>query len=429
MARIFFSIFFFAVLCSCAPSSKIRKALQRAEVQFQDHVGLLVYDPQTKKPLVDFNSEKYFTPASNTKIFTLLSGLQLVGDSIPALKYIEKGDSLIFWGTGDPSFLYPGAFQNDRTYNFLANHPAQLFFSMSNYFQEHFGPGWAWDDYNYSYSSERSAFPIYGNCLSITDSVNGSIKVFPALFQDSVKALSSMVAKKQAVRSYGGNSINYYAGKDTTVFSRQIPFHVTHGLIVSLLQDTLHRKVTLINSTLPSDSKILYSVPSDSLYKVMMQESDNFIAEQLLQLCSGILSDSLKSIIAVEYVKKNFLFDLPDEPQWVDGSGLSRYNLFTPRSIVKMWDKILVLKPKKELFELLAIGGKAGTIKNSYFADPPYIYGKTGTLSNNHCLSGYLITKKDRLLIFSFMNNNFTASTQEVRAKMEEILFDIHEKY
>lgn len=180
---------------------------------------------------------------------------------------------------------------------------------------------------------------------------------------------------------------------------------------------------------MPPGAQTLYGIPSDSLYKVMMQESDNFIAEQLLQMCAGILSDSLKSTVAIDYAKSHFLFDLPDQPHWVDGSGLSRYNLFTPRSIVRVWEKILAVAPRERLFQILAIGGKAGTIKNYYKSTPPYIYGKTGTLSNNHCLSGFLITKKGKLFIFSFMNNNYTTSTDEIKKNMESVLFEIHERY
>jgi D-alanyl-D-alanine carboxypeptidase/D-alanyl-D-alanine-endopeptidase (penicillin-binding protein 4) len=178
-----------------------------------------------------------------------------------------------------------------------------------------------------------------------------------------------------------------------------------------------------------SSAKTLYSIPVDSLYKEMMQESDNFIAEQLLLTCANVLSDSLKPEIAITYMKKNYLSDLPDEPVWVDGSGLSRYNLFTPRSIVKLWEKIYVRVPRERLFPLLAIGGKTGTVKRWYKNEPPYLYGKTGTLSNNHSLSGYLVTKKGRTLIFSFMSNNYPGSVSTVRPEMEKILNELYLYY
>jgi D-alanyl-D-alanine carboxypeptidase/D-alanyl-D-alanine-endopeptidase (penicillin-binding protein 4) len=137
----------------------------------------------------------------------------------------------------------------------------------------------------------------------------------------------------------------------------------------------------------------------------------------------------LQPEIAIRYVKENFLNDLKDEPEWVDGSGLSRYNLFTPRSVVQVWDKIYRLVPRERLLPLLATGGKNGTVRNWYKADKPYIFGKTGSLSNNHCLSGYLVTKSGRTLIFSFMNSNFTATTTEIRKNMQEILNRIYENY
>lgn len=419
----------FCVLLSCSPRFQIQKEMAEAELKFQDHMGLLVYDPSSRKTLIDYNSSKYFTPASNTKIFTLFSSVQLIGDSIPALRYVERGDSLIFWGTGDPSFLYSEVFQNTNTYDFLKNSKGSLYFSASNFYDDAFGPGWAWDDYNYYYSPERSSFPIYGNCIEVTDSPTDSLRIVPKFFQDSVTVYKSLDGKEQILRATTNNSLSYYAGLDTASFTRLVPFRVSNELIKSLLQDTLKRDVTLVDLSMPKDASVLYSLPSDSLYKVMMQQSDNFIAEQLLQICAEILSDSMKADIAIKYAKEKFLFDLPDEPQWVDGSGLSRYNLFTPRSIVRLWEKIMLMVPQERLFQLLAIGGKAGTIKNSYVADPPYIFGKTGSLSNNHCLSGYLVTKKKKVLIFSFMNNNYTVASREVRAKMESVLFKIHDQY
>jgi D-alanyl-D-alanine carboxypeptidase/D-alanyl-D-alanine-endopeptidase (penicillin-binding protein 4) len=168
---------------------------------------------------------------------------------------------------------------------------------------------------------------------------------------------------------------------------------------------------------------------ADSLYREMMQESDNFIAEQLLLLCANAVSDTLRPEIAIDYAKKKFLFDLPDAPIWVDGSGLSRYNLFTPRSIVRLWDKIYTLVPRDRLFQLVAVGGANGTLRNYYKAEKPFIFGKTGSLSNNHTLSGYLVTKRGRTLIFSWMNSNFTTSSADVRVRMETVLKKIYEKY
>ncbi|HEY5689961.1 MAG TPA: D-alanyl-D-alanine carboxypeptidase [Cyclobacteriaceae bacterium] len=424
----FLAIFIVIFAFSCSPRIKLEKALSSDELRFHDHIGLLVYDPQTRKTLVDFNSTKYFTPASNTKIFTFFGGLQLLGDSIPSLKYVEQNDSLIIWGTADPSFLYPEVFQNAKTYDFLKNHPAEIYFSPSNFYDKHFGPGWAWGDYNSYYSAERSPFPIYGNLMTLTDSVDNRLSIFPTLFYDSVRLIKSIDSTKRAIRELKNNRVEFETDSSTKSFHKAIPFKSSPQLISMLLSDTLKRKVILVDKQLPSEAKILHSIPSDSLYQVMMQESDNFIAEQLLQMCALMVSDSLKAEIAIDYIKDKYLFDLPDEPHWVDGSGLSRYNLFTPRSIVRLWEKILLMVPRERLFEILAIGGKAGTIKNSYKADSPYIFGKTGTLSNNHCISGYLITKKGKLLIFSFMNNNFTVPTSEIRANMEQVLFQIHEK-
>jgi D-alanyl-D-alanine carboxypeptidase/D-alanyl-D-alanine-endopeptidase (penicillin-binding protein 4) len=161
----------------------------------------------------------------------------------------------------------------------------------------------------------------------------------------------------------------------------------------------------------------------------MMQDSDNFIAEQLLLMCANVLSDSLKPEIAIDYMKKNHLADLPDEPVWVDGSGLSRYNLFTPRSIVRLWEMISQEVPRERLFPLLATGGVNGTIRRWYQKEQPYIFGKTGSLSNNHCLSGFLVTRKGKVLIFSFMNSNFTASGNAIRRNMQSILENIYEHY
>lgn len=423
--RCWFWILIALMTGACSPS--LHQQIDRAEAEFHDHIGFILYDPQTRKTLFDHQGDRYFIPASNTKIFTLYASLQILGDSIPALRYEQRGDSLIFWGTGDPSFLYDDVVASTRTLDFLAQ-SQKLFFVPDNFDAEHFGPGWSWGDYRYSYQVERTPFPIYGNRFHMRKH-GATFVATPSIFNTTIARASVPKINHEMVRDMGSNSLVYVPGTKDTTSTWEVPFRYGHEFFARLLSDTLKKPVTLMASPVSPNSKTLYSVPSDSMYKVMMQESDNFIAEQLLLLCAGALSDTLRTEIAIREVKKRFLSDLPDPPVWVDGSGLSRMNLFTPRSIVALWDKTSRLVPRERLFSLLAVGGLSGTIRNFYKGERPYVYGKTGSLRNNHNLSGFLVTRSGRTLLFSWMNNNFTTSTGNVRIRMEEILKSIYEKY
>lgn len=418
--RIIIYFFLLAILASCA-SGRIRKSILNGADSLKHHTGFVLYDPIKKKNLVSINGEKYFTPASNTKIFTLYAGLEILGDSVPALRWISRNDSLIFWGTGDPSFLYSEVFQNGRTLNFLQNRPERLFFSSTNFQEKIYGPGWSWDDYQDYYQAERSAFPLYGNVVEFSKRA-----IAPKYFS---RYASANVGTGGEVRDRFSNQFLIDQTLAPRISKIQIPFITSDSLTRILLLDTLKRDVQFGYDSLPRNSKTLYSIPVDSIYKVLMQKSDNFIAEQILLMCAQKISDTLKTDIAIQKIKKNFLNDLPDSFEWVDGSGLSRYNQFTPRTIVKLWEKIYELVPRERLFSLLVTNGKPGTLRSMLPNQQSFIFGKTGSLSNNYCLSGYLITRKNHLLIFSSMNTGFVSPTSAIRKNLSKTLQYIYEHY
>ena len=427
------SVFFLSLIAcflACSPAKKLglKKAFESSEEKFQDHKGFVLYDLDENRTIYAFNSNRYFTPGSNTKILTFYTSLRLLGDSVPALKYIERNDSLIFWGTGDPSFLYKHTFNNFRVYNFLQQAQKPLFFSNSNFHTSPFGSGWAWDDYNDDYSAERSPFPVYGNVFTV-ERLGSLLKVSPSFF-DQFLALGDRKKVEAVIRDVHSNDFCFHPGLKRGKSEWSVPMKVDQKLITDLLSDTLKRTVTPVFIRQPPITQPCYSILTDSLYSILMQKSDNFIAEQLLLMCADVVRDSLQPEIAIRYGLENFMRDLPDQPVWVDGSGLSRYNLITPRTIIELWKRIYALVPKERLFPLLATGGVSGTIKRWYKGDKhPYIFGKTGTLSNNHVLSGFLITKSGKTLIFAFMNNNYVLSTNDIRANMQEILYRIYENY
>jgi serine-type D-Ala-D-Ala carboxypeptidase/endopeptidase (penicillin-binding protein 4) len=430
--RLFLFLIVLGTVVSCSPRATLIRELLSAEKKLKDHTGFLLYDPVTKKDLISYRADHYYTPASNTKIFTLLAALEILGDSIPAFKYVVRNDSLLVWGMSDPSFLYRNTFDSRKAYDFLQKSPQRIFISTTNFQTEAMGAGWAWDDYYYPYSAERSPFPIYGN-LELIRKQPDHFRFTPVIFSNHFVKGDTVAEETKFIREIDSNQITFYPGKKNSPVVAdevwEVPFHCSTDVLIEMLSDTLKKQVEEITLPVPPNALVFYSIPADSLYSPMMKNSDNFIAEQLLLMCAGVVSDTLKPEIAIRYVKKNFLADLPDDPQWVDGSGLSRYNLFTPRSIVKLWEKIYRKVPQQRLFSLLAIGGQKGTLKSYDQTNPPFIFGKTGSLSNNHTLSGYILTKRRKVLIFSFMNSNFVAPSRDVRKMMQNMLITIRDNY
>lgn len=406
---------------SCSSINKFTKnELRNSKSFMQSITGFSLYDLSKKKTLAAKNDNKFFTPASNVKLFSLYAGLKMLGDSVPALKYIVKNDSLIFWGTGDPSFLHPDL-KSTKAFDFLKNRKEKLFFSANNNQQPSLGDGWTWDDYNEYYQAEINSFPIYGNIVRFTNE-KSKLKASPLKIVDfGVKDQNGIV-----IRDQNSNTFNLPKDPLKKNFEQDVPFIATTNSILTLLADTLKKPISEINSTLPKVFNTIYSIHVDSLYKRMMYVSDNMLAEQLMLLSSK--SDTLSSQKSINDFLKAHLADLQDKPRWVDGSGLSRYNLFSPRSITKLLEKMYVEFPKERLFKILSASGQNGTLKNMFKGSKPFIFAKSGSLSNNYNLSGFLIGVSGKTYAFSFMNNHYMNATSEIKKEVERILIALKEK-
>ena len=381
--------------------------------------GFYLYDPITKEEIYNYNGNKFFIPASNTKIFTLYTAMKMLNDSIPAFKYQLIGDELHIEGTGDPTFLHP-KYKNTRALDFLKNNGSKIIFHWNNFDEESFLPGWTWDDFRKDYAPERSQFPIHENLVSI--SKNGSsIKTFPTYFEELTE-----IREMPEPRNFYDNKF-YISNKKRT---EKVPFIVNETVIEKSLSQILGKPVDMVKTPMINNPKVFYSQKSDDVYREMMENSDNFLAEHLLILASSTLPGKLSASETITYSKRYLLNDLKQQPEWFDGSGLSRYNLFTPQSFAQVLGKMYNEFPEQRLFSIFPIGGKTGTIKNRYKdSAQPYIYAKTGTLNNNVTLSGYLKTKSGRTLIFSLMNNNSIKDLSWIRNENEKLLRIIRDNY
>src|SRR5690606_26237976 len=153
-----------------------------------------------------------------------------------------------------------------------------------------------------------------------------------------------------------------------------------------------------------------------------------FYAEQTDQMASMKLFDTIGTRRMIRYMLNNKLKDLPQPPRWVDGSGLSRFNLFSPNDMVSILQKLYAEFPPARIDSMLPTGGK-GTLTSLYHDMAGAIFAKTGSLSHDVALSGYLTTQKGHLLIFSIIINHCVGSLQEARKSMESFLREVWEKY
>ncbi|MFI5451502.1 D-alanyl-D-alanine carboxypeptidase [Pedobacter sp. UC225_61] len=419
---------------ACAPNKiiahKVKKEFKNSAIIKQYQVGFALFDLAKKEMIFQKDADKYYTPASNTKLYTFYAGLKMMPDSIPSLKYIEKGDSLIFWGTGDPSFLHT-QLKGTKAFNLLKSTNKKLFFAPGRYTGDFYGNGWQWDDYNEYYQAEINELPLMDNMVLVSATAAGSMHILPQTFASCFVKDSLNVKPFRVTRDFNVNRFNYPSTTIPAKYAQQVPYKVNTSTTVNLLSDTLNKYVGIINMKMPTEVKTIYNVKSDSVFKEMLLPSDNFIAEQLLLVYGNKLGEELSTTKVINYVEKEYLKDLPDKPKWVDGSGLSRGNLFTPRDMIKLLELIYgEVNNQEKLFNMLPAGGKTGTLKNAYpKTDNPFVFGKTGSLSNNHNQSGYVVTKKGKVFIFSFMNNNFVLPTADVRKEMVRVMTYIHENF
>ena len=421
--KILYKLFLLTLLItvsSCSTTYKLKKDFNKHQKESEFFKGFVLYNPETRTQIINHNGSKFFTPASNTKLYTFYSAYKTLGDSLIGLEYHKNNDTLFIRGAADPSFLYE--FEGSKTIPFLNSHIGPIVLLDESLDDNRFGNGWSWEDYQYYYMPERSLFPMYGNVF--TYAMKGdSIAAHPSYFKKHITVLDSTDMN----REFDENHF-YLERQDYTL--NYIPFKTSTKLVAELLSDTLQKPVFVMPQKTDVYFKSLNSVAVDSVYKQMLVVSDNFIAEQLMLQVAKKTKDTYNVEGGIDYILKNHLQNLPQKPVWRDGSGLSVYNLFSPEDTVHLLTKMYQEIPLEKLLNYLPVGGESGTLKNWYGGkDKPYVYAKSGTLSNTYCLSGYIITKKGTLLIFSYMNNNYNQPNSKIRSEMQDHLSNIYEKY
>lgn len=413
------------LLTACSTSKRIgslaNKSLLHHNALAGAHTGIAIYDAGSSKYLYTHQSNKYFTPASNIKLFTLFAAQQHLHDSIIGARYQLIGDEIVVYATGDPTFLHPD-FAHQPLLSLL-QHPAIKEVTINTPFaSEAFGRGWSWSDYTEPYMAERDPMPMYGNVA--TFAITGdSLQTVPGAVKDITVGNLPKYKGWKVTRKLGGHFFEIDTATGPVEKQISLTLAMDKGAFAAhYLADTLHKVVTG-DRQLPdtNQTKTIYTQPADSLYKLMMHRSDNFFAEQTLLMVAnqklGIMNDKavIDTLLTTQFA------NMPQPPQWVDGSGLSRYNLCTPQDLVWLLQQLQQHMGMPRL-QVILPGANEGTLSGWYKGYEGSIWAKTGTLSNNVALSGYLITKRNKQLIFSILINNHTTRAANARGAIERFL-------
>ena len=383
---LFFLIFTFLLMDIAVAG--IGTGIQEEMDKFSGFSGILIKDLNTQEVLFSHNEDKLFTPASLTKIFTLLVALETFDEeqyAYPTSFYFssttpgEINGDLYVVGSGDPTqspdVIRKIADALVQKYN-IRHISGDIVLDNSKFLPEEFlGRGWMWDDKN----------PLIG-ALTVT-----GYKV------------------KEKQNSYF-NTMPLLWGK---IFSQELSkkgVKIEGNVRIRKAQEGLRVKY------------IYYSDTLEKMLAYMMKKSDNQSAENIFRTLALIGNPDGVSTIARAISSLEEVIDTTLGLKWgkdyilVDGCGLSEYNLTTPSHLVKAIT-YLYRKYDFKVLDYFASTKEKGTLKERL---PFQVWGKTGTLSSASALAGLLETKNKRWIVFCLIENNFIFIEEENDPKIFE---------
>ena len=402
MKKIILLVLFSSSLFSQISTKKIENWISKNNELDGSVVSIGVKRIDKDKKIIGSGIDINMTPASNVKILTILGSIYY-GDSIPIISYKAYSDTLKISPTGYPLLSHPKYIDKDLE-KFLKKFK-HIVYHIPKIDLDKYGPGWAWDDYNNYYQAERSEMPIYGNVIQAVKKSNGDIEITP----DTYKIVFDFEQKKPIHRSETENNFSLNPSlfnSGDTIYS---PFISSRKNTISLIENALGKKVELKKEEL-KDYNVYNSSQVDDIYSAILKDSDNLISESIAANISFRLNDTISVNNGIKLIKS-----LSKKIELFDGSGLSRYNLVTPKSIISSLH---------DIYNLIGFDRIKKIFPKNYIIqdEEDFVWGKTGTLKNNHNYSGYLITDKNRIYIFSIMINHFTNDLSKIKEAIVDFL-------
>ena len=440
--------------------------------------GVKVVSLVSGKVIFEQNSQKLFSPASNSKLYTVALALDRLGADyrIKTSLYaaakpdagVLKGDLIVF-GRGDPTVN--ARLHNNDIYAALEPFVAALtnagvqrisgdLIGDDSFLQgPPYGSGWAWDDAESYYGAEISALTINDNTLQVSLKPGSKPGDACALAVSPPTTYITFSNRTESVTNGARRSINFYRPLDENViyasgkmplenpaYRDDVTVHNPAGLFIWFFKEALARHGIQVEGKLRTvdwlDRQVdpihveklvelgsVQSLPMSEVTREVMKPSQNLYTDLLLaqvgeqhrtpQTSANETSEELgirelNKFLTEAGVKKNDVF-------FEEGSGLSRNNLTTPDATIALLQHMSRHKCAEVYLNALPIAGVDGTLRNRMKGTTAAgnVRAKTGTLRWANSLSGHVTTAAGERLIFSIMLNRYHAADPNRSARAD----------
>jgi D-alanyl-D-alanine carboxypeptidase/D-alanyl-D-alanine-endopeptidase (penicillin-binding protein 4) len=454
---------------SSALGEKIDRAIDESRFA-SARWGVYAMSLRDGRTLYARNADKPITPASNMKVYTTAVALDLLGadyrwqTSVYATAETEANGTIngdiVLYGRGAPDLA--SATKRGRTAS-LGQLADDLYdrgvrrvrgnvVGDESYFRgEALGDGWLWNDVQWYFGAELSALSINGNetTLSVTPagkagepvSVKFDIPTDYFHVRNDANTLERGTPTTLGItRGLSDNEFRIWGDFPAggRGFSARLAAHRPALWAATLFRDALKaRGITVEGEAIMRDARAnldarfdpqsaveLASIKSRTLGEVVRatnKESINLNAELILRTL-GKERGSLAPDPQRMRIRGDDEAGAAVVRMWIeragistaglslhDGSGLSRLDLVTPEVTARLLAAIAKTSSASVFRDSLPVAGRDGTLGGRLRSYAGRIQAKTGTLTYNNSLSGYVVTEDGEPLVFSIICNNETA--------------------
>lgn len=429
--------------------------------------GRIIYARDAQRP---------FTPASNMKVYTTAVALDTLGadyrwrTSVYADKEMDargtiNGD-LVLYGRGAPDLSSEAkkdtpdylARLADDLYKRGVRHVQGNVIGDESYFRgEALGDGWLWNDIQWYFGAEVSALTINGNETTVTITPGkpdeaAAVKVenddsYFKLTNDANTSARGSSLTIGVTRGLSDNNLRVWGDFPATGHSYSVRISVHNPALwaAKLFREELRaRGIAVDGETKTIDDRVapdqrfdpqraveLAFVNSKSLGEIARATnkfSINLNAELILRTLGRERRDAapdpdpVRMRIRGDDEAGTSFIRLWLERNGIqtaglslhDGSGLSRLDIVTPEATAQLHAAIAQTRSATVFRDSLPVAGRDGTLAGRLAVTGGRVQAKTGTLSYNNSLSGYVLAADDEPFAFAIICNDETAKGSSI---------------